>query len=81
MAVSLGLVLSFSQKESSFYLATSPGQTESNEVGEHMRGAVIRMLGCVKMAYLYVLSHDNSQNVEEMPAYEALPCTVVLTPC
>ena len=46
-----------------------------------MRGEVIVMLGCVKMAHLDVPSRDLSRNVEETSATEALPCKIVLTPC
>ena len=46
-----------------------------------MRGEVIVMLGCVMMAYLDEPSRDRRRNVEETSASEALPCTVVLTPC
>ena len=76
----LGLVLSFSHRTSFCYLATSPGQKESNGINEPLRGEVILMLGCVKMAYLYVPSRDRSRNVEETSASEALPCTIVRTP-
>ena len=81
MGVSLELVLRFSQKKSSCCLAASPGQIESNGIGESMRGEVILMLGCVKVAYLHVPSRDRSRNVEETSASEALPCTIVLTSC
>ena len=74
MAVSLGLVMSFPHSR---YLATSPGQTESNEVGGPMRGEVILMLGCVKMACLFV----PPCNAEETSGSEALTRTIVLTPC
>ena len=81
VVVSLGLVLSFSHTKSFCYLVTSPGQTESNEIGKPMRGEVILMVGCVKMAYLYVPSLDHSRNEEETSASEALPCTIVLRSC
>ena len=76
VAVSIGLVLSFSHTKSFCYLVTSPGQTESNEIGKPMRGEVILMIGCVKI--LYVPSLDRRRNIKETSASEALPCTIVL---
>ena len=52
------------------HLVTSPGQTESNEINEPM-----------KMAHLYLPSHDCIRNIEETSASEALPCTVIQTQC
>ena len=82
MAVRHGLVLSFSHtKKKSSYCLADRKQVINNKIGETMRGEVIVMLGCVKMAYLDVPSRAPSRNVEETSASEALPCTVVLTPC
>ena len=63
------------------FFRTDRKQVINNKIGETVRGEVIMMLGCVKMAYLDVPSRDRSRNVEETSATDALPCTIVLTPC
>ena len=72
MAVSLGLVLSFSQKIIMFpfnFTRTDRKQEINNKIHETVRGEVIVTLGCVKMAYLDVPSLDRSRNVEETSAF------------
>ena len=57
------------------FTRTDRKQVINNKIGGTMRGDVVVMLGCIKMAYLDVPSRDRSRNVEEKSASEALPCT------
>ena len=63
------------------FTRTDRNQVINNKTGETMSGEVIVMLGCVKMAYLDVLSRDRSRNVSIRSASVHSRINTVLNRC
>ena len=63
------------------FTRTDRKQVVNNKIGEIMRGEVIVMLGCVKMAYLAVPLRDRRGNISIRSATVHSRTTTVLNPC